>query len=109
MKTNKTKNQPQRNSYSAGIPVLIIAGFFGFLLGNIRKKTNDYKAFAEAFILAQESERQRLALDLHDDLEPSILLIQKQIKSIREATLKNQKMITEALDKVRSISKEVSL
>ena len=97
----------QRN-YLIGCGFFIgILSFLSFKLNQIRKERNDKRAFAEALIFAQEGERKRIAQDLHDGIGQSLLLIKKQLESSHQNTLQNQQMITETLEEVRSISRDL--
>ena len=73
----------------------------------IRREKNDRKAFAEALIFAQEEERKRIARDLHDGVGQSLLLIKKQMSSTHEVTVENQQMISDTLEEVRTISRDL--
>ena len=73
----------------------------------IRKEKNDKKALVEALIFAQEEERKRIARDLHDGIGQSLLMIKNQMATTQETTLENQKLISETLDEVRTISRDL--
>ncbi len=107
LETAKAKIEKQRNYVIGGVSLLSILGFFGFQLNKTQKERNDKKAFAEALIFAQEEERKRIARDLHDGVGQSLLLIKKQMEATQHTTIENQKMITETLEEVRSISRDL--
>lgn len=105
-KTN-AKIARQRNLYSGSAGLLILFGYLGFQINRIRRERNDKKAFAEALIYAQEEDRKRIARDLHDGVGQSLLLIKKQLESSHNVTLENQTMISNTLEEVRSISRDL--
>lgn len=104
---SKSKIEKQRNYFVAGGLLLAIVGFFGFQLNKTRKERNDKKELAEALIFAQEEERKRIARDLHDGIGQSLLLIKRQMTNTREISLENQEMISQTLEEVRSISRDL--
>jgi signal transduction histidine kinase len=97
----------QRNTYIAGSLFLLILTFFAFLFNKTRKDRNDKKAFAEALLLAQEGERKRIARDLHDGIGQSLLLMKKEMTFTHEVTVENQQLITDTLEEVRAISRDL--
>ncbi len=105
-KTN-AKISRQRNLYTGSAGLLVVFGFLGFQINRIRRERNDKKAFAEALINAQEEDRKRIARDLHDGVGQSLLLIKKQLETSNETGLANQKIITDTLEEVRSISRDL--
>ena len=99
--------QRQRNYLTFGGLMMILFCFFSYWINKIRRERNDKKQFAEAIIIAQEAERKRIARDLHDGVGQSLLLIKKQLESTQEATNSNKQLITETLEEVRMISRDL--
>jgi signal transduction histidine kinase len=97
----------QRNLYTGSAGILVLLGFLGFQINRIRRERNDKKAFAEALIYAQEEDRKRIARDLHDGVGQSLLLIKKQLEASHATSMENQRMITDTLEEVRSISRDL--
>ena len=85
----------------------LLLGFLGFFGYKLNTERNDKIAFAQALILAQEEERKRMAKDMFDGLSQSLLLIKKQMDNTTQTTLQNQKLISETLEEVRFISKDL--
>ena len=73
----------------------------------IRKEKNDKKELVEALIFAQEEERKRIASDLHDGIGQSLLLIKNQMATTQKTTVENQDLISQTLDEVRTISRDL--
>ncbi|NNF35502.1 MAG: sensor histidine kinase [Saprospiraceae bacterium] len=107
LEQSKNKAERQRNFTFGGTLLLGMLGFFGYRFNAIRKDRNDKKEFAEALIYAQEEERKRIARDLHDGIGQSLLLIKKQMDSTQQATVENRELITETLEEVRTISRDL--
>lgn len=107
LEVSATKAEKQRNYFIGGAIILLIIGFFGYKLNKVQKERNDKKAFTEALIFAQEEERKRISRDLHDGVGQSLLLIKKQMEANSEATVANRQMISETLEEVRSISRDL--
>ncbi|MFT4665537.1 MAG: signal transduction histidine kinase [Polaribacter sp.] len=103
----QVKVEKQRNYFMGGGLALGMFALLGFQLRKTAKDRNDKKDFAEALIFAQEKERKRIARDLHDGIAHSLLLIKKQIGATDKTTVENQALITETLEEVRSISKDL--
>ena len=103
----QAKIEKQRNYFIGGGLSLGLLAFLGFQLRKTTKDRNDKKDFAEALIFAQEEERKRIARDLHDGIGQSLLLIKKQIGTTNEKATENQALISETLEEVRSISKDL--
>ncbi|MFK7775096.1 MAG: sensor histidine kinase [Saprospiraceae bacterium] len=101
------KVERQRNSIFGGALLLSLFSFLIFQFMKIRREKNDRKAFAEALIFAQEEERKRIARDLHDGVGQSLLLIKKQMSSTHQVTVENQQMISDTLEEVRTISRDL--
>ncbi|MFT4600978.1 MAG: signal transduction histidine kinase [Arenicella sp.] len=96
----------QNNLLIGGISFALLI-FFGFLAYSLRRQRNEKMAFAEALIFAQEEERKRIARDLHDGVGQSLLLIKKQLSDTQKSTFDNQALITDTLEEVRSISRDL--
>ena len=107
LKLINEKAKTQRNLLLGG--GLLLGGllFFGFRMDRIRRERNDKIEFAEALIVGQEEERKRIARDLHDGVGQSLLLMKKQMTSTNIVNLENQKLITDTLDEIRSISRDL--
>jgi signal transduction histidine kinase len=101
------KVEGQRNSVLGGALLLSLFSFLTFQFIKVRREGNARKAFAEALIFAQEEERKRIARDLHDGVGQSLLLIKKQMSSTHEVTVENQQMISDTLEEVRMISRDL--
>lgn len=97
----------QRNLTIGGTFLFGLLGFVGYRFNKVRKDRNDKRAFAEALIYTQEEERKRIARDLHDGIGQSLLLIKKQMESTQQSTIENRELITETLEEVRSISRDL--
>ncbi|MFT4759100.1 MAG: signal transduction histidine kinase [Paraglaciecola sp.] len=97
----------QRNSILGSAAFLVLLTIFGFRFNKVRNDRNDKMAFTEALIFAQEEERKRIARDLHDGIGQSLLLLKKQLGTTQETTLQSQTMISETLEEVRAISRDL--
>lgn len=85
----------------------MVTAFLAFRFYQIRKERNDKVEFTEALLYAQEEERKRIARDLHDGVGQSLLLIKRQLKENHLVTLESRSMISDTLDEVRSISRNL--
>ena len=101
------KIKTQRNTILGSTLIFGIFGIFGFRYIKILKDRNDKKNFAEALIFAQETERKRIARDLHDGVGQSLLLIKKRLSSTYETATENNKLINDTLEEIRTISKDL--
>lgn len=107
LKTSNALIIKQRNGFILGAILLGILGFIYFHFMKIKRDRNDRVAFAEALILAQESERKRIARDLHDGVGQSLLLIKKQLATNHEIISDNNTLIDDTLEEVRTISRNL--
>jgi len=107
LEVDNQKIQSQRNSILGVLGILTIIGFSMFQMFKFKKEKNDKKAFAEALINAQEEERKRRARDLHDGVGQSLLFMKKQMVSQHEVTVENQQLISQTLEEVRAISRDL--
>ncbi|MDW3646382.1 MAG: tetratricopeptide repeat protein [Bacteroidia bacterium] len=97
----------QRNAFISGGLILSILAFLGLRINRIQRERNDKKALAEALLFTQEEERKRIARDLHDGIGQSLLLIKKQLLNNASISAENQHMISETLEEVRSVSRDL--
>ena len=102
-----TKTERQRNAITLGALLLSIFAFLTFIFVKARRERNDKIEFTEALISAQEEERKRISRDLHDGVGQSLLLMKKQMVSNHEVTIENQQMISDTLEEVRTISRDL--
>ena len=102
-----TKTERQRNAIILGALLLSIFAFLTFIFVKARRERNDKIQFTEALIFAQEEERKRISRDLHDGVGQSLLLMKKQMVSNHEVTIENQQMISDTLEEVRTISRDL--
>ena len=102
-----TKTERQRNAITLGALLLSIFAFLTFIFVKARRERNDKIQFTEALISAQEEERKRISRDLHDGVGQSLLLMKKQMVSNHEVTIENQQMISDTLEEVRTISRDL--
>ncbi len=107
LETENAEIDRQRNFLFGGSLLVEILGLMGFQLRKSWRERNDKIAFAKALIFAQEAERKRIARDLHDGIGQSLLLIKKQMETTQETSLENQQMISQTLEEVRSISRDL--
>ncbi|MDB4539569.1 sensor histidine kinase [Saprospiraceae bacterium] len=107
LEIENAKIEAQRNSIFGGALLMSLFSFLVFRFMKIRRERNDKKEFAEALITAQEEERKRIARDLHDGVGQALLLMKKQMVSTHEITVENQKMISDTLEEVRTISRDL--
>ena len=102
-----TKTERQRNAITLGALLLSIFAFLTFIFVKARRERNDKIQFTEALISAQEEERKRISRDLHDGVGQSLLLMKRQMVSNHEVTIENQQMISDTLEEVRTISRDL--
>jgi len=107
LERTNSKIQRQRNYIIIGGLSLGLFSFILFQFNKVRRERNDKKAFTEALLAAQEAERKRIARDLHDGVGQSLLMLKKQMVANQAVSLENQTMISETLDEVRSISRDL--
>lgn len=103
----KSKIEQQRSLTIIVCAGLLLIAFFWFQLNRFRKERNDRVAFAEALTITQENERKRVSQDLHDGIGQSLLLIKKQATTGKVTTEENLQLITNTLDELRSISRDL--
>ncbi len=86
--------------------VILVASFRGWM--NVKTK-NLQKAFSRTLLKIQESDKQRIASELHDSIGQNILFIKNQISKQPDSENKERMIetITETIEEVRTISKEL--
>lgn len=81
-----------------------------------RMETEHQKNLLNATIESQEQERQRIARDLHDEVGAMLSVIKMSLQQVerkaeqektKELTLETKAMVTETIDNVRRISKDL--
>jgi signal transduction histidine kinase len=107
LSADNARIEKQRQYILGAAAGLLLLGFIGFHFNRIKKERNDRMAFSEALIFTQEEERKRIARDLHDGIGQSLLLIKKQMVATHETTEDNRQLITDTLEEVRSISRDL--
>ena len=107
LEANKEEVEMQRNYLIWSGLLLLILAFIAFKFYQIRKERNDKVEFTEALLYAQEEERKRIARDLHDGVGQSLLLMKRQLKENHSVTLENRGMISDTLEEIRAISRDL--
>lgn len=98
------------NQLSLGILTLLLLFIILGLYYMQRKNKQEIilkETFAKQILHAQESERQRVAKDLHDSVGQNILFIKNQLLSHDRNEVLLRKSVDNALEEVRNISKDL--
>ncbi|SEA19473.1 Histidine kinase [Arachidicoccus rhizosphaerae] len=108
---SQQKQIVKKTAYNRLLGALLIAGvaFSGFIItyGRLRRKKKEadlQRQFSTGLIARSETERSRLARDLHDGLGQNILLLKHQVKDGEKIDVNS---IDRLLDEVRVISRNV--
>lgn len=98
---NKLKNQ---YLLFGGLGLLAIFGFIIIIRSRnyLKKKEQLQVAFTQNIMNAQEEERTRLALELHDGVGQQLMLLTRKTKAIADTSLVN--LATDTLSNLRTIS-----
>jgi two-component system, NarL family, sensor kinase len=86
-----------------GVVAFVISYFIATLIRNQRRYIALYKQKINAEITTLESERSRIAADLHDDFGPFLSSIKMRISLLNTATPKEESMITKLKSDIDSM------
>ncbi|MCW3070743.1 MAG: hypothetical protein JWO44_633 [Bacteroidetes bacterium] len=104
----EAENRIQKNSRNfimlLGVMLLLLVAS-GFVYFNNRKALQLRQMYSQQLLLSQEKERQRVSKELHDSIGQNILFIKNQM--IKNNDLRLMPAVDEALEEVRSISKDL--
>ncbi|MEM7086484.1 MAG: sensor histidine kinase [Bacteroidota bacterium] len=99
---NKLKRQ-WLISGSIGIVILGIIGYLTWLQINVQRRKRLMGRFSQELIRTQETERSRLARDLHDSVGQKLMLLSKKTKAAGDQQL--EFLAASSLDEIRTISR----
>jgi signal transduction histidine kinase len=92
----------------AGLVVLLLAIYLFINYRSQKMRRELAQQFARQLLQAQETERQRIARDLHDSVGQNILFIKNQVQQFfKDDNPALSQSVDHALDEVRNISKDL--
>lgn len=104
LESNSKTISMQRNVILFGSLVVGLIAFFWHRISKIKQNAAQKKAFGLALLSAQESDRKRIASELHDGIGQSLLAIKNSMTESNFSTAIAKPMVANTLEDVRRIA-----